>query len=355
MYGGFDGVNILDKNAARLNDKGASSDTNGGASTSYVAPGLSNNPAGTGKNNNAVFAYRAAAKIMTDPLGGRRNIKNGDTVNLLAIPGIRDSFVTNQVAKDVKEFALALYIMDLVEYDDQINRLFDDDSTKPDVQKTAEQFDTRAINNSYASVYFPDVVIKDTVNNRNVKVPPSVAAMGAIAFNDRVGYQWFAPAGFNRGALDFVEALDVRLKSEDRNILQDARINPIANFPPQVKVIFGQKTLQQKKSALDRVNVRRLMISAKRAVQQVAQRMTFDNITKELRDRFVSQVTPILALIQAQSGIEVFDVIMDGRNNTEEDEAALRVNGRIELVPTRTAENIAIDFVIDDSGVTFSE
>ena len=242
----------------------------------------------------------------------------------MAIPGIRDSFVTDDVAAKVRDFARAIYIMDLVEYDDQTTRLFDEDTTKPDVQKTSEQFDTRAINNNYAATYFPDVIINDAVNNRTVKVPPSVAVMGAIAFNDRVGYPWFAPAGFNRAALDFVENLDVRLKQNDRDVLQDARINPIANFPPQVKVIFGQKTLQQADSALNRVNVRRLLIAVKRAIEDVAQRMVFDQNTPELRARFVSQTVPLLALIQAQAGIENFNVIMDERNNTEDDILAHR-------------------------------
>jgi hypothetical protein len=353
MYGGFDGVNILDKNSARLNDKAASSDLNGGASSGYLAPGLDNNPSGVGKDNNIVFAYRAAAQIMTDPLSPPVNIPNGQTPELLAVPGMRDSFITDFVADKVKEFARAIYVMDLVEYDDQTNRLFDDDAAKPDVQKTSEQFDTRAINNNYAATYFPDIIIGDAVNNRTVKVPPSVAVLGAIAFNDRVGYPWFAPAGFNRGSLDFVRSLDVRLKKNDRDVLQDARINPIANFPPQTKVIFGQKTLQQAQTALDRVNVRRLMISVKRAIEDVAQRVVFDQNTPELRARFVSQTVPILALIQAQSGIEAFDVVMDDRNNTKDDELANRVNGKIVIVPTRTAEFIAIDFVVDDAGVTF--
>jgi len=355
MYGGWDGLNVLDKNSARMNDKGSSSDTGGSAASAFTAPGLSNNPAGTGKNNNSVVAYRTAAKIMTDPFTSPANLRNGPGVQLLAIPGIRDSFITDYVADLTKDYGLAFYVMDIAGYDDSTTRLYDISSDKPDVEKTAEQFDSRAINNNYSAAYFPDLIITDSVNNRTVKVPPSVGVMGAIAFNDKVGFPWFAPAGFNRGSLDFVESIDVRLKKDDRATLHDARINPIANFPPQIKVIFGQRTLQQAASALDRVNVRRLLIAVKRTVSDAARRLVFEQPISEQRDRFVSIVTPILSLVQLQAGIEGFNIIANDSNNSAEDEEANKMNGIIELIPTRTAEKISIDFVIDDSGVTFNE
>lgn len=354
MMGGFDGLNILDKNASRLNDKASSSDTGGGAETTFVSPGLAYNPAGSGKFNNAVFTYRTAARIFTDPFTLSANGAQVPSVNILAIPGIKDSFITDFTATKVKEFALALYVMDIPSYDDTGVRLFgDEESARPDVQKTAENFDSRAIDNNYAAVYFPDIVMDDDVNNRVVEAAASVAAVAALGFNDRVGFPWFAPAGFNRGALSFVRNIAVRLTAGDRDVLQDARINPIANFPNTGFVIFGQKDLQLARSALDRVNIRRLLIEIKRIVSNIARNLVFEQNTPDTRARFVNQVVPQLGLIQAQAGIERFDVIMDERNNSQEDIEQNRLNGRIVVVPTRAIEFIAVDFVITNAGVIF--
>jgi phage tail sheath protein FI len=184
-------------------------------------------------------------------------------------------------------------------------------------------------------------------------VPPSVPAIGALAYNDRVSYPWFAPAGFNRGALDSVTNVDIRLNTADRDVLYDARINPIATFPTGGFVIFGQKTLQMAKSALDRVNVRRLLIEVKRIVASQANRLLFEQNNAATRARFVSQVSPLLTLVQAQAGIEQFKIVCDATNNTQTDVDTNRMNGRIIIVPTRAIEFISIDFVITNSGVIF--
>jgi len=352
MAGGYDGVNILDVDASRLNDKASSSDTGGGANSAYTSPGLTTNIAGAGQENNTVFSYRAASRIMTDELTVNTNI--------LAIPGIRDSFITDHAATRIKEYGLAIYLQDLVGYDENTTRLFDTDSTKPDVEKTSEQLDTRALDNNYVSAYFPDVVITDSVTSKKVKVPPSVAALGALAYNDKVGFPWFAPAGFNRGALDFVSNTDVRLNKGDRDRLQESNINPIANFPRQgtspTFVIFGQKTMQQAKSALDRVNVRRMLLEVKRIVSDISRAgFVFEQNTPQTRARWVNQITPRLALVQMQAGIEKFKVVMNETNNTQDDIENNKLNGRIELVPTRTVEFVAIDFIITNAGVSFAE
>lgn len=352
FYGGFDGVNILDSNAARMNDLAASSDTGGGADSAYVSPGLSTNVNGTGQLNGTVASYRAAARIMTDELTVNTNI--------LAIPGIRDSFVTDYAALRSRENGLIFYIQDIVEYDENITRLFDSSPAKPDVRQTIEQFDGRALDNNYAAAYFPDVVIDDIDNNKKVMVPPSVAVLGAIAFNDKVGFPWFAPAGFNRAGLDFVGNTDVRLNTDDRNRVYDARVNPIVHFPVKgtssTFVIFGQKTLQQAKSALDRVNVRRMLLEVKRTVVQITREgFVFEQNTKITRDRWLAAITPRLAIVQAQAGIESFKLVMDESNNTQQDADNNKLNGRIIIVPTRTVEFVALDFVITPTGVAFVE
>ncbi len=351
LHGGFDGFNILDPDSSRMNDKASSSDTGGGANSSYLSPALSSNMNGVGKDANGVFSYKTAARIMTDELTVNTNV--------LAIPGIRDSFITDFAGDRCRDNGLILFIKDLVMYDENVNRLYDDSTTKPDVEKTSEQFESRAVDNSYGSTYFPGVIIDDADNNRRVKVPASVAALGALAFNDKVGFPWFAPAGFNRGGLDFVSNVETRLNSSDRDRLYDARINPIATFPRQgtapTFVIFGQKTLQQASSALDRVNVRRLLLEIKRIITNITKNFVFEQNTPATRSRWVSSVTPRLAIVQAQSGIEGFRVVMDESNNTQDDIENNKLNGRIEIVPTRTVESIAIDFIVTNAGVEFAE
>lgn len=345
MQGGFDGLNITDKSARRMNDRATSFDTGGGASTSFVSPGLAQNQHGAGASNSLVSSIKTAVEIMTSKL----NVN----LNILTIPGIRDPYITEYAAKKVRDYGLALYIMDIPSYDDSNARVFDDSTNRPDVTNTAKSFDSRAIDNNYTATYFPDVIADDPVNSRRVKVPASIAALAALALNDRVAYPWYAPAGFNRASLEFVKNVAVRLNGGDRDILDDARINPIAPFPPRQFVIFAQKTLQQANTALNRVNVRRLVVEVKRQVVDIANRMVFEQNTNEVRTKFVSDVAIRLGLIQTQFGIESYRVIMDERNNSTQDMLDNRVNGSIEIVPTRAIEKIGIDFIITNSGVDF--
>ena len=350
FYGGFDGVNILDRDSRLLNDRASSSDAGGKAGSTFNGGlGLvgTDNAAmtGKGKKNNVVNSYRVATRIMTDPMSSR--------VNILAIPGIRDTYVTDFALSSVKDYGMAIYLMDLLNYDSNATRLYSNSSQKIDVNETAEQFESRAINNNFTATYFPDVFLQDPVANRPVKVPASVVALGALSYNDKVAYPWFAPAGFNRGALEEVSNVTVRLNAEDRDVLYDARINPIAVFPTGGFVIFGQKTLQMAKSALDRVNVRRMLLEVKRLVVGVSNKLLFEQNNAQTRARFVNQVTPLLALVQAQAGIEKFTVVCNDTNNGAEDLETNKMNGRIVVVPTRAVEFIAIDFIITNSGVSF--
>jgi phage tail sheath protein FI len=184
-------------------------------------------------------------------------------------------------------------------------------------------------------------------------VPASVAALSALGFNDKVSYPWFAPAGFNRAALDFVSNVAVRLNVADRDALYEARINPIATFPRLGYVIYGQKTLQINKSALDRVNVRRLLLEVKRIIIGIAQKLVFEQNTPAVRNKFVADASFQLSLIQAQAGIEAFQVVCNESNNTQSDIDLNKLNGRIVVVPTRVVEYIALDFIITNSGVQF--
>lgn len=347
MYGGFDGTNFLNRDARRLNDKSLSFDsvTGGGASTSNSIPGFANNPSGQDVNNNSVASYLTAVDIMTNP----QEVNN----NLLVVPGIREPFFTDRTMQKVRDYGMSMYVMDIPSYDDDGYRLYDDSANKPNVNYTTSNFDGRVIDNNYAAVYYPDIYIDDATNRRKVKVPASVAAISALGFNDRVSYPWFAPAGFNRAALDFVTNVTVRLNVSDRDRLYESRINPIATFPRLGYVIYGQKTLQINKSALDRVNVRRLLLEIKRIIIGIAQRIVFEQNTPTVRNKFVADASFQLGLIQAQAGIEAFQVVMNESNNTQDDVDLNRLNGRIVVVPTRVVEYIAIDFIITNSGVEF--
>jgi len=363
VFGGFDGLNILDKDMFYMNDRASSTDDTssvdglvGKAASSFDATtiGLLTNPAGTGRQNNSISSYKEATTIITDPMA--------TSINILAIPGIRDAFVTDHAAEKTKEYSMAIYLMDIPAYSEDLLRLFlTEDRSKiasastafPDVRETTEQFESRVFDNNYTATYFPDVFITDSKRGSKVRVPASIAAVSALAYNDAVAYPWFAPAGFNRGGLDIVSNTDVRLTAGDRDALYDARINPIANFADGSFVIFGQKTCQLAQSALDRVNVRRMLLELKRQIVSVADRLLFEPNTAATRARFLNSVTPLLATIQSQQGIESFKVVMDDTNNSVEDVENNRLNGRIVVVPTRAIEFIAIDFVITNSGVDF--
>ena len=347
FYGGFDGLNILDEDIEDLNDKASAIDGGKSGDTYTGGLGLKGTDDGTmsgkGLENNIINSYRQAIKIMTDDTAVKHN--------LLAIPGIREPKITDYAASSIRDYQMAMYIMDIPSYDEDSNRLFE--HGRPDVEASSDNFENRVIDNNFCATYFPDVFIDDPVNNRAVKVPSSVAALGAIGYNDSKAYPWFAPAGFNRGALGFVSNVTTRLSVADRDELYDKRINPIANFPDGGFVIFGQKTMQIQPSALDRVNVRRMLLEVKRQVAAVANLILFEQHTPATRKRFEALVSPRLALIQAQAGIEQFRVICNETNNSQKDIDENRMNGRILLVPTRAVEFIAIDFIVDSSGVSF--
>ena len=356
FYGGFDGVNILDRDQAYFRDRALSADSDGKARKVTGAPEIvdngiavssaTENPFGSGRKNNYVASINRAIDIMTDPTATR--------VNILAIPGVREPFVTDHALEKTKQYGQAIYIMDNIQYDELGNRLYDDSTARADVRETSEKFEARGLDNNYGATYFPDVFIKDQDNNQIVKMPSSVPALATLSNTDKLRAPWFAPAGFARGALDFVVNVDVRLSSEDRDVLYDSRINPIAVFPRAGFVIFGQKTLQQAKSALDRVNVRRLMVEVKRKIVGIALNLLFEPNNGTTRATFISEAANALATIQLEAGIESYNIIMDDSNNSQEDIDSNRLNGRIEVVPTRAVEFIAIDFVITNSGVEFN-
>jgi len=346
VYGGFDGFNILDKEQVGMTDKATSAETGGGANAAYISPGFGNNQSGTSKKNNAVASFRVAAKLMTNPF-----VSN---VNIVTTPGQREPLVTDFVADVVKTYGMAQYLMDIPYYDSNSVRIFDGETKFVSVNRTADVFETRALDTEFISPYFPNIVVEDsTNNNRRVTLPGSVAALSAIGFNDKVAYPWFAPAGFNRASLDFVKMTQVKVSQPERERLYTVRINPIIKLPNEGFVIYSQQTLEQAGSALQSLNVQRMIISLKQQIQAAGNQIIFEQLTPDLRSRFVNLVKPILATVQIRDGIERFEVISDERNNTEQDMLANRMRVNIKVVPVRAAEFIAIDFIISSSGITF--
>jgi len=210
-----------------------------------------------------------------------------------------------------------------------------------------------AIDSSYAATYWPWLQTIDPDKGGQVWVPASTMIPGVYAFNDRSGEAWFAPAGLSRGGLSTVLRAERNLTNGNRNTLYGANVNPIATFPNVGVVVFGQKTLQKKASALDRINVRRLLIELKSYISQIADNLVFEQNTIATRNNFLSQVNPYLESVQQRQGLYAFKVVMDDSNNTPDVIDRNELIGQIYLQPTKTAEFIYLDFNVLPTGATF--
>ena len=208
-------------------------------------------------------------------------------------------------------------------------------------------------NTSYAATYWPWVQTVDPDSGARVWVPASTMIGGVYAFNDSVSEPWFAPAGINRGGLSNVIRAEQKLPQSSRDTLYSGNVNPIATFPGTGVVVYGQKTLQKQASALDRVNVRRLLIALKGYISQVANNLVFEQNTIATRNQFLSQVNPYLESVQQRQGLFAFKVIMDDSNNTADVIDRNQLIGQIYIQPTKTAEFIYLDFNILPTGATF--
>jgi phage tail sheath protein FI len=225
-----------------------------------------------------------------------------------------------------------------------------------DVDDTIGQVTAQAneVDSNYAATYFPWLKTVDNNTNRLISVPPSVLLPAVYAANDAVSAEWFAPAGLNRGGIiGAVSVLD-RLTHTERDTLYENKVNPIAAFPGQGIVAFGQKTLQDRSSALDRINVRRLLIGVKKFIASTSRFLVFEQNTATTRNRFINTVTPFLESIQQRQGLFAFRVVMDESNNTPDVIDRNILAGQLFLQPTKTAEFIIIDFNVLPTGATFS-
>ena len=261
--------------------------------------------------------------------------------NAMFTPGIYYDDYSSQVTTLINNTQVRgdnLYVLDLVAWGSTINNVVTEAGN---------------LNSSYAAAYWPWVRIRDAFANKNVWVPASTMIGGVYAYNDRVSEPWFAPAGINRGGLATVIAAERKVSSTNRDTLYEANINPIATFPGTGVVVYGQKTLQRRASALDRVNVRRLLIALKSYISQIALGLVFDQNTIATRNNFLAAVNPYLESVQQRQGLYAFKVVMDSSNNTPDVIDRNQLIGQIYLQPTKTAEFIYLDFNILPTGATF--
>lgn len=206
---------------------------------------------------------------------------------------------------------------------------------------------------NYAATYFPWVQLYNSNLGKAVWCPPSTVIGGVLAFNDQVGAEWFAPAGLNRGGIPSVIRAERRLQQSDRDTLYNGNVNPLATFPGTGVCVWGQKTLQRKPTALDRVNVRRLLIALKDFIGGVSRTLVFEQNTTVTRNRFLSQVNPYLESVVQRQGLYAYKVVMDDTNNTPDVVDRNQLVGQIYIQPTKTAEFIILNFNILPTGATF--
>ena len=264
-------------------------------------------------------------------------------INLILAPGIISSVhgtIASKIIDTCEDRGDCFAILDPVVYGKNVINATDE---------------AEARDSNYAAVYWPWVKVPDTQLGTQRWVPPSVVLGGIYAFNDKVAHPWFAPAGLNRGGIDVAIQAERKLTQSDRDTLYDSNVNPIATFPGQGVTVFGQKTLQKKASALDRINVRRLLIKVKKFIASSSRFLVFEQNTAATRRRFLGIANPFLEQVQSQSGVNAFRVVMDETNNTPDTIDRNQLVGQLFLQPTRTAEFIVLDFTIQPTGASFPE
>ncbi len=281
-------------------------------------------------------AYKRAINAVSNP--------DEYDINMLVTPGIihkHHSVVSNHAIDKVEARADAFYVMDGSDIDDNVATAVNNVAT---------------LDTNYVATYYPWVRMDDpSKSSGTIYVPPSVVIPGVIAFTDSVAHEWFAPAGLTRGGLTNVRMTKKKLTHTDRDTLYEGRVNPIASFPGQGVVVFGQKTLQSKPSALDRINVRRLLIRLKKFIASSSRFLVFEQNDSSTRSRFLNIVNPFLESVQSNSGLSAFKVVMDDSNNTPDVIDRNQLVGQIFIQPTRTAEFIVLDFTVLPTGAAFPE
>jgi hypothetical protein len=335
LYGGIDGFDLTEADPVR-NTLMVSGDTN---TSNYV-----------------YNTIKRAVDSVADP--------EVIEANLITMPGLTNTSLTQHIIDVCEDRADSLAVIDLTDVytpPAEGKQYLSFPDRLGNVTEAVSNLKDRAINSSYACTYYPWVQIRDTISGQLLWAPPSVVALGTFASSEAKSQVWFAPAGFNRGGLTEGSAgvpvigVSERVRSKDRDTLYEANINPIATFPSEGIVIFGQKTLQVTRSALDRINVRRLLIYIKKKISRIANGILFDQNTAVTWSRFTGPTNRFLSNVQSGGGLTDFKVILDKTTTTPDLVDRNIVYAKIFLKPARAIEYIAVDFNITRTGASFDD
>ena len=334
---GFDGLDIKEREPFRNED--------------VLAAGKS-----TGEE--ASYAYHTLMRAIS-------TVEDAEQVecNLMAIPGVTNTKITERLIRVCEERADALAVIDIEnDFVPDTENTSDDATRLGDVDQAVRGMKDREIDSSYGAAYYPWVQVKDKLEGTVFWCPPSVVALGAMAYSEAVKNVWFAPAGFSRGGLTATGAgglpvIGVRqhLTSKHRDKLYDVNVNPIASFPAEGIVIFGQKTLQLTPSALDRVNVRRLLIFLKKEISRIAAATLFEQNVKETWNGFSAEAGRLLNFVKYDFGLTEYKLVLDETTTTPDLIDRNIMYAKIFLKPARAIEFIALDFIITSAGASFED
>ena len=332
MFGAFDGLDIKERDPFR---------------NTYL-------DSATETTNYAHYTIKRAINTVADP--------EVISCNLISVPGLTDESLTKHLIDVCETRADALGVIDVKGGFQPRHEVDGTIATRQgDINAVLTNMKARNLNNSYGCAYYPWVTIRDDVNGSFVKAPPSIVAIGVLANTEKAAEVWFAPAGFNRGGLSQgaggvpVLSVETKLTSRNRDDLYDININPIASFPAEGLVVFGQKTLQSTRSALDRINVRRLLIFTKRGISEIAASTLFQPNVQDTWNSFKSRADNFLADVKVRFGVDDFRVVLDETTTTPDLVDRNIMYAKIFIKPTRAIEFIAIDFVITKSGASFED
>ena len=336
MWGGFDGFDITKPDPVYNAGMSSASDTE--------------------LNNYIYNTYKRAIDTVADP--------EFVDMNMLVAPGLTKDGLTTHMINVCEDRADALALIDLpgvyLPTHEAYYETLAERQTKNPTQ-AANDLRTRQIDSSYGATFYPWVQTVDEPTGQALWIPPTVAMMGVLASSERASQIWFAPAGFNRGGLSDgaagipVTSVSRRLTSKERDVLYEARINPIASFPSTGIVVFGQKTLQERPSALDRINVRRLVIYLKKQISILSTQILFEQNVQATWNRFKGLIEPFLANVKTQFGITDYRLILDDSTTTPDLVDQNVVYAKIMIKPARAIEYIAIDFIVASTGASFDD
>lgn len=323
MFGGFNGVRIFNKGENTLTNQAVNEELD------FSNRGLTRGPAYT--------AYDRAIDLIAD------TVEND--YQLAAIPGLKNTAITDKALTTIEDRRDAFYLMDIPYFDQNGTLYRKEEGQYVSIENTILEQQARGLNSTYGASFFPDQIVEDTTSKTVRIVSPSVVVLGAIAYNDKIGYPWTAPAGFTRGLLQSTRESTIILNRQNMDDLTTANINPIVAFPgSKGVVVWGQKTLSLEESSLNRINVRRLLIELRRRLRPIANRIVFEPTITATINNFQAEAEPIVRDIKEKRGVTDYLVKIDTTTTTQQDLENRTIRGKIYVQPTEALEEVNIDF-----------